>query len=621
MKKLFLWYGFLTAISFIGAILHIFIKIVFVDQDHLAIFSIANIPLLFAILIGGLPLLTQIIVKTIKGDLGADLLAVIALVTAIYLKQFLAADLIVLMLASGQFLEIYAGKKASFALEALAKRMPTIAHIKNNGQIGDIEIGEINIGDLIVIYPFETSPIDGVVCEGNGTMDESYLTGEPYRLSKTIGSKILSGSINGENLLVVRAEKLAVDSRYSKIMQVMQDAENKRPKLRRLADQIGAIFGPFALLFACLTWYLSGDVMRFLSVLVVATPCPLLIAIPIVIISAISVAARNGIIIKDPTILEQLPICTTAIFDKTGTLTAGEPELTKIFLAKNEIIQLIASLEQYSRHPLASAITAFAKKRNIDLLAVKDICEIPGQGLRGHVGDKEIFVTSRNKIIKSDNETLKLNLDFFPKNNSGLECVIVFNQEIAALLIFHDQPVLSGKKFINHLAPNHNFKKIMLVSGDRESEVQYLANLFDIKNIYASQSPEQKLEIVRQETNKAPTLFMGDGINDAPALAAATVGLAFGQHNIVTGEAAKAVIMERSLARVDDLIHLSEDVRKIALQSAIGGMALSIVGMIFAGLGLINPVEGAILQEIIDVLAILNALRLVWRKDFSSDIK
>lgn len=618
------WYNFLTATSFIALVIHLIIKSISTNQDQ-AIFSITNIPLLSVIIIGGIPILLEIILRLFRGDLGSDLLAAIALITAIYLEQFLAADLIILMLASGQSLESYASKKASFALEALAKRMPAIAHKKSSDQILDIKINEIEIGDLIAIYPFETSPVDGVVVDGRGTMDESYLTGEPYQLCKAPGSKVLSGSINGENLLVIKAEKLAADSRYSKIMQVMQDAETKRPKLRRLGDQIGAVFAPMALSFALLTWYLTADVMRFLAVLVVATPCPLLIAIPIVIISAISVAAKNGIIIKDPTVLEQLPICTTAIFDKTGTLTAGEPELNEIITLENftsdQILQLVASLEQYSRHPLAIAITKSAKKKNIQLLEVSDISEKPGQGLKGHILNQEIFITSRNKISKSEDIDLKNGLELLPKTASGLECVVVVNKKIAALLIFHDRPLLTGKQFINHLAPTHHFKKIMLVSGDRESEVKYLANLFGITNTYASQSPEQKLEIVRTETKKAPTLFMGDGINDAPALAAATVGLAFGQHNIVTSEAAKAVIMENSLARVDDLIHISEDMRKIAFQSAVGGMIFSFIGMAFAAGGLITPVGGAILQEIIDVVAILNALRLIWKKDFNSDIK
>ncbi len=618
------FYNFLSVASLVAALGYVIINFISPNPEE-KILAPANIPLLFVIIIGGIPLLLEIIFKAFKGDLGSDLLAAIALITATYLQQFLAADLIVLMLASGKFLETYASKKASFALAALAKRMPSIAHKKTSTQIQDIKIDEIQIGDLISIYPFETSPVDGVVVEGNGTMDESYLTGEPYHLSKAPGSSVLSGAINGENLLTIRAEKLAIDSRYSNIMKVMQDAENKKPNLRRIGDQIGAVFAPIALTFALLTLYVTGDVMRFLSVLVVATPCPLLIAIPIVIISAISVAAKNGVIIKDPTVLEQLPICTTAIFDKTGTLTAGEPEITNIFTFNNfreeEVLQLVASLEQYSRHPLAISINKLAKDKNLTLLEINDISEKPGQGLRGHIGSQEIFVTSRNKISKSENTDLKNDLSLLPPSASGLECVIIINQKIAALLIFHDRPLLEGKEFITHLAPVHQFNKIMLVSGDRESEVKYLANLFGITNTYSSQSPEQKLEIVRAETKKAPTLFLGDGINDAPALAAATVGLAFGQHNIITSEAAKAVIMENSLAKVDSLIHISIEMRKIALQSAIGGMIFSFVGMGFAAFGLISPVEGAILQEVIDVVAILNALRLIWKKDFKSDIK
>ena len=624
-KLKFYYYNSLAIASLIAIFLHFIIKINS-DDFVFEIFSTQNAPLLFVILIGGTPLLLEIIFKALKGDLGSDLLAAIALITAILLRQFVAADLIILMLASGQSLEIFASRKASFVLEALAKRMPSIAHRKNDdGEIQDIKIEEIKIDDLIAIYPFETSPIDGVVVEGCGTMDESYLTGEPYQLSKAPGSVVLSGAINSTNLLVVKAEKLAINSRYAKIMEVMQDAEIKKPKIRRLADKWGAIFAPVALLFALFTWYFTGDIMRFLAVLVVATPCPLLIAIPITIISAISVAAKNGIIIKDPSVLEQLPICTTAIFDKTGTLTSGKPELTQITPVNNfeeaEILQLIASVEQYSRHPLALAIIDKAKQQKINLLQAKDISEKPGQGLTGHILQKEISITSRNKINKSTDVTLRRDLNLLPRNVSGLECVAIIDQRIAALLTFNDQPQIDGKQFINHLAPDHQFKKIILISGDRESEVKYLANLFDIKKTYSSQSPEQKLNIIRAETRKAPTLFMGDGINDAPALAAATVGLAFGQHNIVTSEAAKAVILDNSLARVDDLLHISEEMRKIAIQSAVGGMFLSIVAMIFAFYGLINPVEGAILQEVIDVLAILNALRLIWKKDFNSDIK
>lgn len=578
-------------------------------------------PLQIIILVGSVPLLWEIIRKLLKLDLGADILAAIALVTAVILGEYLAAVLIIIMLAGGQSLENYAMRKASSVLAALAQRMPITAHRKNGDRIEEINISDIKIGDLVVISPHETCPVDGVVIDGHSTMDESYLTGEPYRVSKAKGAAVLSGAINGEAVLTIQAEKLPSDSRYAKIMEVMKDAEQKRPALRRLGDQIGAIFAPFALALALASWWITGDAVRFLAVLVVATPCPLLIAIPITIISAISMAARLGIIIKDPTVLERLPTCTTAIFDKTGTLTYGRPELTEIATAQdinsNDILQQAASLERYSKHPLANAILQAAEKSKLKLLDAQSVSEKAGFGLVGVVSGNEISITSRKKLLAISPETAEQ----LPKVSVGLECVILANGKYAATFHFRDAPREEGHSFITHLAPNHQFNKIMLVSGDRESEVSYLAERMGITETLSSQTPEQKLMLVRAETAKAPTLFMGDGINDAPALAAATVGIAFGGASSVTAEAAGAVIMENSLAKVDELIHISESMRQIAMQSAVGGMALSVIGMIFAATGNLSPVAGAIAQEFIDVLAILWALRLTWLEEIKSDIE
>ena len=524
------------------------------------------------------------------------------------------------MLSSGQAFEEYATRRASFALEALAKRMPQIIHRKIGKKVEDILAKDLAIGDLVEIYPHETCPVDGVITEGYGTMDESYLTGEPYQIQKAPGSEVLSGAINGEAALTIRAEKLVEDSRYAKIISVMRDAEQQRPQLRRLGDQIGAIFAPIALIFALIILYFSQDLTKFLAILVVATPCPLLIAIPITIISAISISARRGIIIKDPALLERLPTCTTAIFDKTGTLTYGQPDLNEITLLNNftrkEVLQMAASLERYSRHPLAGAILKAAKKENIELLDSDYLTEKPGQGLLGEIDGKKIFVTHRKKISQNHLQELSQ----LPPANHGLECIILINEKIAGIMNFRDTPRSESHLFINHLGPTHNFKKIILLSGDRSSEVDYLASILGIKEKYSSQSPEQKLEIVKNETKKAPTLFMGDGINDAPALALATAAIAFGENGGVTSEAAGAVIMESNLAKVDELIHISESMRKIAMQSAVGGMLFSFGGMILAAMGLINPVTGALLQEIIDVVAILNALRLTWKKSVDADV-
>jgi len=581
--------------------------------------SLLQLPLLAVLVFGGIPLVYQLITKLLHGDFGADLLAGISIVTAVLLDEYLAGSLVVLMLSSGVALESYAVRKASSVLEALANRMPSVAHRKNGEIVADIGTEQVNIGDTLLIFPHELCPVDGTVLEGSGTMDESYLTGEPYMMSKTSGSQVLSGAINGDCALTIRADKLSVDSRYAKIMEVMRSSGQYRPNIRRLGDQLGALYTPLAVSIAVLAWMLSGDVIRFLAVLVIATPCPLLIAIPVTIISSISLAARREIIIKNPAILETISACRTAIFDKTGTLTYGRPSLTELVPCpaynKHEVLTLIASLERYSKHPLSGAIVKAAEQQNLSLLTVSNIEELPGEGLKGNVAGKPVQITSRKQFIArhSDNTAL------LPPLSGGLECVVLIDGGYAATLQFRDQVRTDSSSFIHHLRPNHLFEKVMLVSGDRESEVRYLAEKVGIKHVYFSQSPEQKLQLVRDETRLAKTVYLGDGINDAPALNAATIGIAFGQNSDITGESADAVIMDSSLLKVDELFHIGGRMRTIALQSAVGGMLLSVIGMALAGLGYLSPVTGAVTQEIIDVLAVLNALRAAIPPKMLSD--
>ena len=569
-----------------------------------------ELPLIIALALGGVPLVLELLLKLFRLQFGSDLLAGISIVTSVLLHEYLAGTLVVLMLSGGEALEAYAVRSASSVLQALAKRMPSVAHRKHNGNLNDVALEQVAIGDTLIVFPHETCPVDGTVVDGHSVMDESYLTGEPYMMSKTPGSEVLSGAINGEAALTIRAEKLVVDSRYAKIMQVMRESEQRRPQLRRLGDQLGAYYTPVAVAIALVAWAVSGEALRFLAVLVVATPCPLLIAIPVAIIGSISLSARRGIIIKDPVVLEKIDTCRTAIFDKTGTLTYGQPKLIEILpnahYTANEVLRLVASLERYSKHPLASAILKAANEAGLALQEAGQISERPGEGLRGNIAGRSIQITNRNKLAAPHPEIMRL----LPPIAGGLECVILIDDQYAATLRFRDEPRLDGALFINHLKPKHRFDRIMLVSGDRESEVRYLAEQIGIKEVYFSQIPEQKLELVRAETKRANTVFMGDGINDAPALTAATVGIAFGQHSDITAEAAGAVILDSSLQRVDEFLHISRRMRTIALQSAIGGMALSVVGMLFAMLGYLPPVAGAITQEIIDVFAVLNALRV-----------
>lgn len=568
-----------------------------------------QLPLLAVLIIGGLSLVYRLSTKLLHGDLGADLLAGISIVTSILLNEYLAGALIVLMLSGGAVLESYAIRRASSVLEALASRMPAIAHRKTADSIDDITIREVSIGDTLLILPHEICPVDGTVLEGSSTMDESYLTGEPYLMSKVTGSSVLSGAINGDSTLVIRADKLAEDSRYEKIMQVMRTSEQHKPKLRRLGDQLGAWYAPLALSIAITAWAFSGDAIRFLAILVVATPCPLLIAIPVTIISSISLAARRDIIIKNPAILETIGLCRTAIFDKTGTLTYGRPTVTDLIpgpnFDKNRILSYAAGLEIYSKHPLAGAVVKAATAAELTLPEVTDIRELPGQGLQGTIAGKSVQITSRKHYCAAAGDIDSQ----LPPVSGGLECVVLVENRYAGTIQFRDEVRIDSSSFINHLKPSHLFERVMLVSGDRESEVRYLADKVGIEHVYFSQSPEQKLQIVRTETQKAKTVFMGDGINDAPALTAATIGIAFGKNSDITAESADAVIMNSSLLKVDELLHIGRRMRTIALQSAVGGMAFSVIGMGYAGLGYLSPVAGAIIQELIDVFAVLNALR------------
>jgi heavy metal translocating P-type ATPase len=384
----------------------------------------------------------------------------------------------------------------------------------------------------------------------------------------------------------------------------MRASEVERPHMRRIADRIGGWYTPVAVALAGMAWVLAGDPHRFLAVMVIATPCPLLIAIPIAIIGAISVSARSGIIIKNPGVLERVDRCRTLIFDKTGTLTYGRPVLTKIATASgfesDEVLRLAASLEQYSKHPLASAIRAAAKERSLTLAPVTLISETPGEGLRGVASDHTLELTGRGKVKTAG----------LPPSESGLECVVFIDGRFAATLHFRDEPRRDSTAFVSHLKPKHQAQKVILLSGDRESEVRYLAEAVGISEVYAGRTPEEKLTIVKEETLHAKTLYVGDGINDAPAMLAATAGVAFGQNSDITAEAADAVLLEPSLAKIDELMHISRHMRKIALQSAVGGMALSLAGMIAAALGYLAPVEGAVAQEFIDLAAVLNALRV-----------
>ena len=571
---------------------------------HLSDFS--AIPLYVTLVAGGVPLLIDLGEKLLARQFGSDLLAGISVITSILLGEYLVGAIVVLMLSGGTALEHYATRRASAVLDALARRTPTVAHRKTAAGITDISLGEIAIGEKLVVLPHEICPVDGAVISGHGTMDESYLTGEPFQISKTPGSEVLSGAVNGESAITIVASRLPVDSRYAKIMDVMRASEQNRTRLRRVGDRIGAWYTPLAVAVAAAGWLVSGQAGRFLAVMVIATPCPLLIAIPVAVIGGISLAARRGIVIKNPAMLEQIDTCRTIIFDKTGTLTYGRPSLTDIRCApgfdEEQVLGAAASLEVYSRHPLAGAIVRAAQERGLPLDSVDLASEKPGDGLRGLVAGRTVRITGRAKLAE-----LPLVL---PPAGDGLECLVFLDDRYAASLRFHDEPRAESHSFVQHLSPRHRAGKVILLSGDRENEVQYFARKLGIALTHAGKSPEDKVAIVRQETAQARTLYVGDGINDAPAMMTATVGVAFGKASDITAEAADAVVLEPSLSKVDELMHIGRRMRKIALQSSLGGMALSLIGMAAAAAGYLPPIAGAVAQEVIDLAAVLNAVRV-----------
>jgi len=558
-----------------------------------------------AAVIGGLPLAIRTLRELMAGRFQSDVLGVVSIAAGLALEEYFAASVIVLMMSGGAALEEAASRRAASVLDALARRMPKLAHRRTASGLADVPVTEIVPGEELAVLGHEICPVDGVVIEGHGTMDESYLTGEPYQIQKAPGATVLSGAINGAGTLIIRATNAAAASRYAQIVQVVEQASSQQPPIRRLGDRIGAWYTPLALAVAGGAWVASGDPLRFLAVLVVATPCPMLLAIPIAVIGAVSTAARHGIVVRNPAALEQIRECVHFLFDKTGTLTTGKPVVDSVESApgftETEVLRAAAALEYYSRHPLAAAV--IQKFESLGLVAekVQEAEEIPGHGLRGVVGGRTVALTGRKAAVAMGHSVAP--------EQPGLECVVLIDGRYAGLIHMIDAPRAETIEFVSHLRRKHGGRRVVLVSGDREREAKAFAEKAGIDEVLAGQTPEQKLAFVKELAATGPTLFAGDGINDAPALLAATVGVAFGARGDVASSAADAVILDPSIRGLDQLIHIGGRMRRIALQSAIGGMALSLIAMAFAAGGWLAPAAGAILQEVIDLAAIGNALR------------
>ena len=550
-----------------------------------------------------------------RGVLGVDIIALLAISGALALGEHLAAVIIALMVAGGSALEEFAQARAGGELAALLGRAPRIAHRQEADCIVDIPIDAVLPDDLLVIKPGETVPVDGIVAAEAATLDESALTGEPIPVTRAHGDVARSGVVNAGGPFPLRASASAERSTYAAVVRLVQAAERERPPLVRLADRWALWFLLVTLVLGGGAWWLAGDASRALAVLVVATPCPLILAAPVALICGVSRAARRGIIVKGPSVLERLARTRTVLFDKTGTLTTGAPRVTGVETLDgfdpDDVLRCAGSLAQISQHVVAGAIVNAAHSLELSLALPNDAVEIPGGGLTGTVDGKRVLVGSAGLLDAAGIPP--------PTDGSAARMAAAASSaawaavdgRMAGALLLSDRIRPETPRALRALRMA-GVTRLVMVSGDRPSSAEAVASVLGLDAAHADLSPAGKIDVVRAERATAPTVMVGDGINDAPALAAADVGVAMGARGAAAAaEAADVVLLVDRLDRIAEAVTLAIRSRGIALQSIGVGMALSSMAMVVAAFGYLPPVAGALLQEAIDVAVILNALRVL----------
>jgi heavy metal translocating P-type ATPase len=531
------------------------------------------------------------------------MLAVLALIGAVFTGELFAASVVSLMLASGRVLESWAEGQAERQLKSLLARVPRITHrVNNDGSISEITIDAVSIGDQILVRSGEIVPTDGDLL-ADAILDESALTGEPLPISRRVHDQIDSGVVNAGAPFEYRASNTSEESTYAAIIKLVKAAQEKNSPGIRIANLWAIRFVPIALILSLASWLISGDIHRAIAVLVAATPCPLILAVPIAVVSGLSRAAKHGAVIKGGAILELLGRTEVVLLDKTGTLTHGGPVVSEIQSAPgfnpHQILSLAASVDQYSTHVVAKSLVSAAKIKRCKFETVSEVEEIAGRKIQGTLGTDVITV---GQLI--DSRPAWLTMEY------PLIVAVSKNSKLIGAIGLHDPLRPEAHKLISDLKAS-GVKYVALVTGDRESTAREVANEIGIENVYSGITAEGKLEITRglMQTSTGTVVVVGDGINDAPALAAAHVGVAMGARGAsAASEAADVVIVEDSIDRLTVAINISKKSRKKALQAAGIGMALSLVAMFAGAFGLLSPGQGAVTQEVIDVIAILWAL-------------
>jgi heavy metal translocating P-type ATPase len=563
---------------------------------------------LATLLAGGGPLVVQTLRGMLRGRFAADIVAMLAILTALAVGQYFAGAVIALMQSGGEALERYAMGRASSSLEALLARAPKSGSRIVAGQIEEVPVSEIRVGDLLLVRPGDLVPVDGEVMSGTSGVDQSALTGEPLPVRAMPGVVLLSGSVNLEGALELRALRPAEQSQYQQIVRLVERARREKPPLQRLADGFAVWFTPLTLVMCGAAWLLTHSPASVLAVLVVATPCPLILATPVAVIAGISRAAELGIIVKTGAAIEQVGRARVVVFDKTGTLTLGHPTVEHIeatdSMGPDEVLRLAAAVEQLSSNHLGKAIADAGRRRLGRLPSATAFVETPGAGVVAGVDGHRVAVGSASFLSGAG-------IPVAPGPGDRTTAYVAMDGRLVGAVAFADRLRHQVPSLMQRLAVLGVTETVML-TGDRETSAEVIAAQAGIRTVRANLLPADKVTAVQELKRRYGTVVMvGDGINDAPALATATVGVALGAHGTaVSAEAADIVLLVDDISRVGDAVAISRRMRRIALQSIVVGLGLSFALMVVASFGLLRPAIGAVLQEALDAGVILNALRV-----------
>lgn len=548
----------------------------------------------------------------LRGHIGLDILAVVAMIATLAVGEYVASLVIVLMLSGGEALEDYASRRAKRELTALLDRSPQVAHVlvhphADSDEVQDTDADDVRVGDILLVRPAEIVPVDGELLSDDGTFDESSLTGESLPVHHVAGDEVLSGSVNGTRAVRVRALRRSADSQYQQIVELVKQAQDDRAPTVRLADRFAIPFTAVSLVIAGAAWAISGDPTRFAEVLVLATPCPLLIAAPVAFLGGLSRAAKAGVIVKGGAVIEQLARIRSATFDKTGTLTEGRPDLVSVDPAgdmdADELLALAASAEQYSSHVLADGIRRAAASRGIALRTATEAHEAATNGVTAVIEGRTVVVGKPAYIESLAPDTVRRDID-----SGEAAAYVAVDGRFAGVLVLADDPRPESAAVVSWLR-DHGVERIAMLTGDARPTADAVARSVGITDVYAELLPPEKVHLAAQ-IRPRPVLMVGDGVNDAPVLAAADVGVAMGaKGSTAAGEAADAVVLKDSLIGVAEAVSIGKHTLRVAYTAIWIGIALSIGLMLIATTGVIPAVAGALIQEGVDLATILYALR------------